>query len=304
MSIEVINYGRLVWVNCIAPTSEDMAYLRERFGFHPLDLEDCLSTIERPKIDEYDDYMFIVMHFPRYHSARKVTRPSEVDFFIGPNFFVTVHDGALKPMQRIWQACRESSEERQYWMGKGAGRLLYNILDRMVDYVFPMLNKIGGKISRIEENMFTQDMPDILQEISLLRRDIIALRRVMRPQLSILHNLERKERPYLQEDLDVYFGDVADAFARAGDIADEYHEVIEGLSATADSVTSYRINEIMRILTVISVIMLPLTLISGIYGMNIDLPLDEHPYSFFYVMALMLLVSISMLIYFRHRRWL
>jgi magnesium transporter len=304
MSINVLNHGRLVWVNSIQSNADDMAYLRERFGFHPLDLEDCLSHIERPKIDEYDEYLFIVMHFPRYHKGRQVTRPSEVDFFIGPNFFVTVHDGSLKPMQHIWTACQNNEEERQQWMGKGVGRLFYNILDDIVDHIFPMLDKVGAKISDIEENMFTRDMPRILQHISLVRRDIIALRRVIRPQLNIIHNLERKGRPYIQESLDVYFGDVADAYARASDIVEDYREVIEGLSATADSVTSYRINEIMRILTVISVIMLPLTLIAGIYGMNVILPLGSSPHGFLYVMLFMLLISVLMLAYFRHRHWL
>ena len=304
MTVDILNQGRLVWVNITRPTADDINYLSQRFGFHPLDLEDCLSHIERPKIDEYDDYLFIVMHFPIYHSERQVTRPSEVDFFIGPNFLVSVHDGQLRPMQTIWEACKATVEDRQRWMGHGAGRLLYNLLDRIVDYIFPMLSKVSMKIGDIEENMFTRNTRDILQQISLVRRDVIALRRVMRPQLSIIQNLEREDRPYIQEDLDVYFGDIADAFARASDSVEEYRDVIDGLAATADSVTSYRINEVMRILTVISVIMLPLTLISGIYGMNISLPFEKHPLSFIFVMGLMLLVSILMLSYFRYRRWL
>ena len=196
MSIELLNHGRLVWVNVTAPTTADMTYLQERFGFHPLDLEDCLSHIERPKIDEYDDYLFIVMHFPIYHAGRQVTRPSEVDFFIGPNFLVTVHDNALKPLVRLWQDCQQSADERLKWMGKGAGRLLYNILNSIVDYLFPMLNKVASKISQIEEDMFTSDMSVILQQVSLVRRDVIALRRVLRPQLPIIRSLERKERSY------------------------------------------------------------------------------------------------------------
>jgi len=304
MSIDVLNYGRLVWVNSVQPNADDMTYLREHFGFHPLDLEDCLSHIERPKIDEYDEYLFLVMHFPRYQADRQITRPSEIDFFIGPNFFVTVHDDSLKSLHQIWTACQEDVEERQRWMGKSAGRLFYNILDDIVDHIFPMLNKVGAKISVIEENMFTSDMPDILQQISLVRRDVIALRRVIRPQVTIFQNLERKDRPYIQESLDVYFGDIADAYARANDIIEDYREVIEGLSATADSVTSYRTNEIMRILTVISVFMLPLTLIAGIYGMNVALPFGSSSYSFFYVTLFMLSVSALMLAYFRHRHWL
>lgn len=304
MTIEVLNQGRLVWVNCTEPAQADMAYLRQRFGFHPLDLEDCLSRIERPKIDEYDDYLFIVMHFPRFHGERRVTRPSEVDLFIGPNFLVTVHDGAFKPLRELWQVCQLNPDERQRWMGRGAGALLYNILDRSVDYIFPMLNKVGGKISAIEEDMFTEHMTLLLQQISLIRRDIIALRRIVRAQLPIVTNLENKERPYLQEELELYFGDIADAFARAADIIDDYREEIEGLNSTVDSYTSYRTNEIIRILTVLSVIMLPLTLISSIYGMNLNLPLLHESWDFALIMGLMALVMIGMLAYFRRRDWL
>ena len=167
-----------------------------------------------------------------------------------------------------------------------------------------MLDQVGRKISTIEENIFTSDIPDILQQISLVRRDVIALRRVIRPQITIIHHLEEKNRPYLQEDLDVYFGDIADAYARAADIIEDYKEVIEGLSDMADSITSYRINEVIRTLTVISVIILPLTLLSGIYGMNINLPLAGSAFSFVYIGTLMVIISISMLLYFRHRHWL
>lgn len=304
MTIEVLNQGRLVWVNCTEPVPTDMAYLRQRFGFHPLDLEDCLSRIERPKIDEYDDYLFIVMHFPRFHGERRVTRQSEVDLFIGPNFLVTVHDGAFKPLRDLWQVCQVNPDERQRWMGRGAGALLYNILDRSVDNIFPMLNKVGSKISAIEEDMFTENMTLLLQQMSLIRRDVIALRRIVRAQLPIVTNLEHKERPYLQEELELYFGDIADAFARAADIIDDYREEIEGLNATADSYTSYRTNEIIRILTVLSVIMLPLTLISSIYGMNLNLPLLHERWDFALILGLMVMVVVAMLAYFRHRDWL
>lgn len=304
MTVQVLNHGRLVWVNIEHPTVEDNAYLQKRFGFHPLALEDCLSHFERPKIDDYEDYLFVVMQFPTFRVERKVTRPGEVDFFIGPNFLVTVHDGAIKPVRTLWESCRDDLDERQRWMGKGAGRLLYNILDRIVDSIFPMLDKISGKISAIEEEMFTESMSLILQRVSLIRRDVIAFRRIVRAQIPVLKNLERRERPYIQEDLDVYFGDIADAFARASDLVEEYREVIEGLSATADSVTSHRINEVIRILTVFSVFMLPLTLVTSIFGMNVDLPVLESSFDFYIIMALMLLITISMLIYFRHRDWI
>lgn len=302
MSVAAVTYQRLTWVNIINPSPEDVAYLRKHYPFHPLDLEDVLSQIERPKIDEYDDYLFIVMHFPVFDPKRQVTRSSEVDFFIGAGYLITIDDGKLTPLSNLFNACREDGVARAKHMGRGAGRLLYTILDSMVDYNFAILRKVDAKIRDIEENMFTRDMRGIVQEISLVRRDIISLRRVVKPQISIVGNLERKDRPFIQEELDVYFGDIADGFSRAWDILEDYREVIEGLSETSDSVTSYRINDVMRVLTVISVIMLPLTLISGIYGMNLEwLPAADTFYGFFIIIGFMVLIAGGMLLYFRKR---
>jgi magnesium transporter len=305
MSVEVITYGKVTWVNIEKPTLEDMEYLRENYNFHPLDLEDCLSPIERPKIDEYEDYLFIVMHFPIYNRDEQVSQPSEVDFFIGARYLITVHEGILKPMARLFDECQQDEEKRHKFMAKGAARLLYAILDYLVDYIMPILNKVSSNIRQIERDMFTEDMRHIVREISIVRRDIIALRRIVKPQIAIVSNLEHRDRAFIQEELDVYFGDIADAFSKAWDTLEDHEDIIEALSDTSDSLTSYRINEVMRILTVISVIMLPLTLISGIYGMNLyHLPLGRDPWGFLYVIAFMVLTAVGMLLYFRHRGWL
>lgn len=302
MSVAAITHQRLTWVNIVNASPEDVAYLRKHYTFHPLDLEDILSPNERPKIDEYDDYLFIVMHFPVFDAQRQLTRSSEVDFFIGAGYLITIHEGQLKPLSRLFEACHDDGVARAKHMGRGSGRLLYTILDSMVDYNFAILRKVDSKIKAIEESMFTQNMRHIVQDISLIRRDIIALRRVVKPQISIVSNLERKDRPFIQEELDVYFGDIADGFSRAWDILEDYREVIEGLSETSDSVTSYRINDVIRVLTVISVVMLPLTLISGIYGMNLKwLPAADTIYGFFIIIGFMVFIAGGMLLYFRKR---
>jgi magnesium transporter len=304
MSVEVITYGKVTWVNIEKPIPEDMEYLREEYNFHPLDLEDCLSPIERPKIDEYEDYLFIVMHFPIYNRDQQVSQPSEVDFFIGARYLITVHEGNLKPMARLFDECQQDEEKRREFMSKGAARLLYAILDYLVDYIMPILYKVSSNIRQIERDMFTEDMRHIVRGISIVRRDIIALRRIIKPQIAIVSNLEHRDRPFIQDELDVYFGDIVDAFSKAWDTLEDHEDIMEALSDTSDSLTSYRINEVMRILTVISVLMLPLTLVSGIYGMNVHLPLGQHPWGFFYVVSFMVLIGGGMLLYFRHRGWL
>ena len=304
MGVELLTHGRVTWVNIEKPTPEDMAYLRERYPFHPLDLEDCLSRLERPKIDEYDDYLFIIMQFPVFDDAHRVSRPSEVDMFIGAGYLVTVHDGNLWPIAKLFDGCQADEQLRQRHMGRGASRLLHDVVDRLVDYCFPILYKVDASIQEIEEDIFTEDVKGVVQEISWVRRDIIALQRIVKPQIAIVANLEHKDRPFIREGLDVYFGDVLDHLYKAWDMLEDHRDVIEGLSDTANTLTTYRINEVMKILTIISVIMLPLTLLSGIYGMNIALPLANFPLSFLLILLLMAVIAGGMILYFRKRRWI
>jgi magnesium transporter len=304
MSIETVTHGKVTWTNIEKPSPEDIEVLRRNYNFHPLDLEDCLSKIERPKIDEYEDYLFIVMHFPVYDHDQLISRPSEVDFFIGSGYLVTVHDGILSPIYQLFDDCQRYERTRARHMGRGASRLLYSVIDALVDYCFPVLDKVDSNIHVIEEEVFTADMRRVVQDISIVRRDIISLRRIIKPQIAIVANLEQKDRPFIREELDVYFGDIVDHLNKARDILEDHREVIEGLSETSDSVISYRINEMMRILAIISVVMLPLTLLSGIYGMNIALPLARDPLAFVFVLGLMILMAGGMALYFKRKGWL
>lgn len=304
MSIETVTHGKVTWTNIEKPTPEDIEVLRRNYNFHPLDLEDCLSKIERPKIDEYEDYLFIVMHFPVYDHDKRISKPSEVDFFIGAGYLVTAHEGILKPIYQLFDDCQRYGRTRAKHMGRGASRLLYSVIDALVDYCFPILDKVDSNIHVIEEEVFTEDMRRVVQDISIVRRDIIALRRIIKPQIGIVANLEKKDRPFIQEDLDVYFGDIVDHLNKAWDILEDHREVVEGLSETSDSVISYRINEVMRILTIISVVLLPLSLLSSIYGMNIALPLAREPLVFVLIMGLMIIMAGGMLLYFKRRGWL
>jgi len=304
MGISTTTEGKVSWINIVHPSHKDIEHLRRYYPFHPLDLEDCLSDIERPKVDEYENYLFIVMHFPVYDPSKQVSRISEVDVFIGHGYLITLHHGELRPLIRLFEECQKDERARVRHMSKGAGQLLYGILDRTVDYEMRILAKVGKRISEVEEMIFTQDMRYIVEEISIVRRDVIALRRIIKPQIAVVSTLERKDRPFIREGMDVYFGDIADGFSRAWDELEDHREVIESLSATSESITSYRINETMRALTVISVLLLPLSLLAGIYGMNVQLPFDKNPYAFWGILLIMLVTIISLFLFFWRRKWL
>lgn len=305
MTTKIINCDAVQWVDLVRPTAEDVNRLQARFPyFHPLNLEDIRSPIERPKVDNDEHYIFVVMHFPLWDSRDGISRASEVDFFVGRDYIVTVHNGALKPLAGLMERCQGAEDERQRLLGQGSIQAFYTLVDQLVDYIFPILAKVDRRIHAIEDDLFESNAKRVIQEIALLRRDIISLRRIIRHQIPIVQQLESARHPILRDSMEAYFGDIVDHLFKQRDIIEENYEIINSFAETADTLASYRINEVMRILTVISVIMLPLTLISSIYGMNIALPFAAHPGAFAITAAIMIAIALLMLIYFRRRDWL
>jgi len=306
MATQHFSYGNLRWYDITDPTIRDIAGLRDAFPqLSELNLEDALSNIERPKLDQEDNYLFIVLMFPLFDPKTHLTRSSEVDFFVGKDFVITVHDGVLKPLLRTAQNCSEESELRQNLMGSSAAHFFYVLLDRMVDYMFPILYKVESQTHSIEERIFdSKSEKELIREIALVRRDSIALRRIIHHMLPILSQIDHRISNYVEGELEDYFGDLVDHAQKAKDMIDEEFEVISALSDTADRLLTHRLNSVIRILTVISVIMLPLTLVSGVFGMNIALPIAGHEYAFAIIVLLMLTITITMLIAFRLRHWI
>lgn len=304
LNIQTITHNGITWVNIVHPTELETDWLSKTYGFHPLHLDDMTSKIQRPKIDDEDDYTFIVTHFPVYSKLVRITTPSEVDIFVGGSFLITTHAGNLKPLTRLFRQCAEEPSVRAEVMGRSTGYLLYSILDRLVDYCFPILNKIDLNIEQVEDDIFEEKVRKTVQEISIIRRDIIAFRRITKPLIPVIGSLERKSRPFLNEETEDYFGDIADHLSKIWDTLEDYKEVIEGLSDTITTLTNNRSNEIIKVLTIISVILLPLTLISGIFGMNVIFPFENVVGAFWIVLGFMILVAIAMLMFFRLRKWI
>jgi magnesium transporter len=294
------------WINLLDPTPIDIEGLRRNLPFiHPLNLEDILSVTERPKIDVQPDYLYLTLHFPLWDSNNRISRPYEIDFVIGRNVLVTAHEGRLPLLGNLFDGCRDEADMREAMLRSSAARAFYIVLDKLVDNLFPTLSKVDSSLRAIENSIFTTDGQKIIRDIALLRRDIIALRRIIRQQIPVVEQLARLNNAILREGLERYFDDIIDHIHRARDIIDEDYEVISGLSETADTLVSHRINGVIRILTVFSVIMLPLTFISSMYGMNlIYLPLAEHPESFWMLSGGMLTLASGMLLFFRWRGWL
>jgi magnesium transporter len=294
----------LTWIHLNAPRPDEAAELAERFGWHVLDLEDVLSKRQRPKIDEYPEYLFIVLHFPVYDKAAKRLNAAELDAFIGPNYLVTLPTVELLPVTRLFRRSEEDSELRHNLFSRGSGYLLYHVLDDLFDYCFPILDKIGHKLDSIEDEMFEGRSEEVVRDISNVKQEIISYRKIIKPERSTLRGLERYTERYLPEELvDVYFNDIVDAAERIWDLLDNYKEVVEALEDTNESVISHRQNDVLRILTVFSVILLPLTLITGIFGMNVHFPGFDTSTGFWAIVGIMVATIVGLGGFFRYKRW-
>src|SRR6186997_346054 len=296
----------LTWVNVVSPDVETAQGLAARFGWHPLDVEDIVSKRQRPKVDDYEDdgYLFTVLHFPVYDKTIQRLNAAELDVFIGHDYLVTLPTRELLPVTRLFARCDADEAYREQLFAKGSGRLLYEVLDDLFDYCFPILDKIGHKLDRIEDDMFEGAAEDVVRDISNVKQEIISYRKVIKPERSTLRVLERRVARFLPEQLELYFDDINAALARLWDQLDNYKEVVEALESTNESVISHRQNDVLRLLTIISVTMLPLTLLTGIFGMNVDYPGEGTHIAFWIILAGLFGTLVGMLGFFRWKRWI
>lgn len=302
--IRSIEYDGVRWVDVRHPTPEDVDRLGQEYGLHPLVLEDITSRIQRPKIDIYDDYLFVVMQFPIHHKDRRVNESSEVDIVIGGDFFITLHDGTLRPLARMVDSVFESDAMSVKLLTNTPGHLLYEVVDRLVDYLVPIVPRIEERIERIEEMIFEARALETVQEIALVRRDLISMRRILKPQLVLINRCEVGNLPFLDNAIRDYWGDVSDHLGRTIDSIEEFSEILAGLSDTHDTLISQRMNDIIKTLTIFTAIMLPLTLITGIFGMNVPLPYQDSVWETWLIIATLLVVMVGMLVLFWRRKWL
>ena len=299
-----LSHNGLTWIHLDAPDAEQATALAERFGWHALDVEDVLSKRQRPKIDDYPDYLFTVLHFPVYDKTVQRLNAAELDFFLGPDYLVTLPAVELLPVTRLFLRCSDDDELREQLFGKGSGYLLYHVLDDLFDYCFPILDKIGHKLDRFEDEMFEGRSEEIVRDISNVKQEIISYRKIIKPERSTLRVLERHTERFLPENLELYYDDIVDAAERIWDLLDNYKEVVEALEDTNESVISHRQNDVLRVLTIFSVVLLPLTLITGLFGMNVRFPGFESAAAFWGIVAAMVIALVGLIGFFRYKRWL
>jgi magnesium transporter len=302
--ISELSANGLTWVHVDRPGVVEAEVLAGRFGFHELDVEDVLSKRQRPKIDEYPDYLFVVLHFPFYDKSVQRLNAAELDVFLGQEFLITLPNAELLPVTYLFRRCESDPGLRADLFSKGSGYLLYHVLDDLFDYCFPILDKIGTKLDAIEDDVFEGRSKEVVRDISNAKQEIISYRKIIKPERATLRVLERYTERFLPEDLEIYFDDIVDAAERIWDLLDNYKEVVEALESTNESVISHQQGDVLRILTVIATIALPLTVIASIFGMNVLFPGEGTAPAFWVILGLMLGAFVFMVGVFRWKRWL
>ena len=302
--VEQISAAGLRWINIEDPGPIEQAWLEEHFDFHPLAYEDVASRNQRPKIDEYDDYLFIVLHFPVFDKKVGRLNAGELDIFVGPDYLITIQNTELKSVEYLFERMRAGDEAREQLFAQGAGYLLYRIVDNGFDYCFPMLSKIGNKLDRLEEDIFEGRSEEVVRDISNVKLEILNFRKIIRPQRTVLRDLERTKHRYIADDLEIYFDDIVDASERIWDMLENFAEVVQALEDTNETVISHRVNNVLRVLTAFSVVILPLTLLASIWGMNVGVPGEGSTDAFWAIIVGMFALLVGMLGFFRSRGWL
>lgn len=303
MGVRTLSFKNLVWTDIDEVNKSSIDYLKKNFRFHPLDFEDVLGETQRPKVDVYKNYLFLVFHFPIYNKKTKKLSTVQVNVFIGRDYLVTVHEG-FKPLKKLYYKYSRNARYRKEALGFGSGFLLYKILESLFKNSFHIIDQVGLRISRVEEMIFEGKTKNRVKNLAEIKRNILNFRRIIDPQRFTINTLVHIKKDFLPENLSVYFDNIHDSIENLWGILDNYKEMVDSLFDTTESIISQRTNEVIKILTIISVALLPLTLLSGIYGMNIEgLPFAENSSSVWLIFGVMLLVIASVIVYFRKKDW-
>jgi magnesium transporter len=301
--IETIKIGRLRWLNIKSPSDEDLNDLENQFHFHHLDIEDCQQINQRSKIDIYDDYYFVILLFPVFDRQNRFIKTREVKVFWGEDFLITVGKSHYAVDKLFEEAQEQENRGEDFEIGT-TDALLYVILERIMNETVYLLRKVGLELELINRELFDRSPQRIIERLSVTRKNIILLNTMFKPQLRVFNKFESGVVQGFADNMEDYWGNILDYINRLWDNTEDYGELIEGLSTTFDSLQANKTNEIMKTLTLISSIVLPLTFLTGIYGMNILLPLQDHVNAFWIIISIMVLLSVAMIIFFRRKKWM
>ena len=295
--------GVTLWVDVVQPTPEEgQQLLADTFHFHPLSVEDALSEIHHPKVEPYDRYLYVILHGIDFRAGEHQFATRDVDFFLGDNYLVTVHDGYSRSIQKIKDLCVRHA----HILEEGPVALLHRIVDSMIDNYAPEMEEIENQMDGLEESAILGAADNLVRPILAIKRDLAELRRVVIPQRDVVGRLARREFPQISNEMAYRFRDVYDHLVRYSDEATMFQDRVTGILEGYLSAISNRLNQVMKVLTVVSTIVLPMTVLTGLWGINVPLPrfAGGDGVQFWWLVGIMAAITVAMLAIFRRKRWI
>ena len=291
-----------VWVDLDRPTPEEARILTDVFHFHELAVEDALSESQHPKVESYGNFLYLILHGIDFHAHEHCFRTKDIDFFLGAQFLVTVHPGVSRSIGKVNDLCRRNDRV----LGEGPGVLLHRIVDTMVDNYRPEVEKLEERLDTLEEDVFEKPNTQLARRILDFKKDVASLRHVVLPQRDAIGRLARREFPMIDEQLAYRFRDVHDHLVRLSDEAMFFQDRITGILDAHLSAVSNQLNQVMKVLTIFTTVAMPLTVLAGLWGMNVTLPglPGGDRMQFWWIVAMMVVIAGVMLAAFRRKNWI
>ena len=304
-NIKVLKHKNITWYKVFKPEKKGLKKLQGKFNFHPLDIEDCLEKKQRPKLDIYNNYIFMVLHLPYWSEKSPSLETAELKVFIARNFLITLNENKIPVLDELFYLAKTNGKKRARFFKKSSFHLFYFLFNQLLLDIKPLIKEVGRLIDEIDKQVLSRQYKEVFKQISVMRRNLIVFQTIIKPQIPLFRKLEEgKAKEATKGVYPYYWGNLVDRLRSVWEQLEDYMQILEGLATTNESLLTYKTNEIIKILTIFSVVLLPLTLISGIYGMNIrTLPFLFSPFSFIFISGVMLGIVVLMLLFFKTKKW-
>lgn len=305
LEIKTLSFQNIKWHLLVEPDKEKLQQLQKKFNFHPLDIEDCLEKVQRPKLDIYEKYLFLVLHFPQWQSQNGEIKIIELKIFLGPDFLINISKTDIPLLDDLFNKAKNNPSQRKIIFKNSSFHLFYFIINELLVNISPLIKGFAKIIDDLDQELLKNNHKLVLNKISTMRRNLILFQTIVKPQIPIFKKMEKGQVKLIKNTYSYYWGNLADRLQSIWEQLEDFSQILEGLATTNESLLSYKTNEVIKILTIFSVVLLPLSLIAGIYGMNIKtVPFMLSSFSFIIIASLMTSIAVVMLLFFKMKKWL
>jgi magnesium transporter len=302
--MQIVKLKKTQWIDIAQPNADDILKIKKDFKLHPLIVEEFSTPTIRPKALEYDEVLYLAIHIPLYDVTTKTSFPAEIDIVLTKNTLITSHDHDIYQLTEFFKSLEVDVAKREIFADKSPAAILYYLIEMLLESCFPKMDHIVHKLEHIEDEIFCGHEKEMVFEISVVKRDILAFRRTLKPQRSVIESLAQRGYKLIEPDLRPYYQDLVGTNIRVWNSLENLKETIESLEETNNSLLSNKLNFTMKVLTIFSAVMLPMTVYSNILAMSAEIPFGHSPYGFWIHMTIMLLISLLTITVFKLKQWI